>query len=42
MGTGIAIVANAVAGMRVRIADTTEDRLLASKKFVDTWCDKEI
>ena len=42
MGTGIAIVANAVAGMQVRISDTTEDRLYGCRKFIDNWCDKEI
>lgn len=42
MGTGIAIVANRVAGFQVRIHDTTEERLYKSRKFIEDWCDKEI
>jgi len=42
MGTGIAIVANRVAGLKVKIIDTTEDRLASSRKFVENWCEKEI
>lgn len=42
MGTGIAIVANRVAGLNVKIVDTTEKALSGSRKFTEGWCDKEI
>lgn len=42
MGTGIAIVANRVAGLEVKIVDTTEKALSGSRKFTENWCDKEI
>lgn len=42
MGTGIAIVGSAVSGLQVRVNDTTEERLFASRQFVESWCDKEI
>lgn len=42
MGTGIAIVANRVAGLEVKIVDTTEKALSGSRKFTESWCDKEI
>lgn len=42
MGTGIAIVANRVAGLNVKIVDNTEKALSGSKKFSESWCDKEI
>ena len=42
MGTGIAIVANRVAGLNVKVVDTTEAVLSKSNKFIDSWWDKEI
>ncbi|KAM3127173.1 hypothetical protein pb186bvf_020728 [Paramecium bursaria] len=42
MGTGIAIVANAVGGMYTKIVDINEQRLFQSRKFIESWCDKEI
>lgn len=42
MGTGIAIVASRVAGKNVKIVDTTQKALDASRKFKESWCDKEI
>ncbi|CAD8121952.1 unnamed protein product [Paramecium sonneborni] len=42
MGTGIAIVGSAVAGLKVRVVDVNEQRLQASHTFIDKWCDKEI
>ena len=42
MGTGIAIVASAVAGLQVKVVDTDEKRLSASRKFTEQWCEKEI
>lgn len=52
MGTGIAIVANRVAGLNVKILDTSEATLSKSNKFIgiltlfkqilDNWCEKEI
>lgn len=42
MGTGIAIVANKSAGLNVKIVDTTEKALSSSRKFTESWCDKEI
>lgn len=42
MGTGIAIVANRVAGLNVKIIDTTEKALSGSRKTTESWCDKEI
>ncbi len=42
MGTGIAIVANRVAGYNVKIFDVTEQALAGSRKFTESWCDKEI
>ena len=34
MGTGIAIVANRVAGLNVKLIDTSEDVLSKSNKFI--------
>ena len=42
MGTGIAIVASRVGGKNVKVVDTTQKALDASKKFTESWCDKEI
>lgn len=50
MGTGIAIVANRVAGLNVHVVDANEKSLDNSKKFIgktidwwlEKWCDKEI
>lgn len=42
MGTGIALVANRVAGKEVTIVDNSQKQLDASKKFIEKWCDKEI
>ncbi|CAD8165400.1 unnamed protein product [Paramecium pentaurelia] len=42
MGTGIAIVGSAVAGLNVRVVDVNEQRLKASHTFISKWCDKEI
>ena len=42
MGTGIAIVANRVAGLHVKLVDTTEATLSKSSKFIESWWDKEI
>lgn len=42
MGTGIAIVANKVAGLHVKIIDSTEKSLSNSRTFTETYLDKEI
>lgn len=43
MGTGIAIVAAKVGNLpQTHIIDSTEDNLAKSKKFIDSWLDKEI
>jgi 3-hydroxybutyryl-CoA dehydrogenase len=42
MGTGIAIVASAVANLEVKVIDTEEKRLSSSRKFTEDWCSKEI
>ena len=42
MGTGIAIVASAVSNLNVRVIDTEESRLSNSRKFTESWCEKEI
>ena len=42
MGTGIAIVANKFAKVPVTIVDAYEPALDKSKKFIDSWCTKEI
>lgn len=42
MGTGIAIVANRVAGLKVKIVDMSEEQLSNSRKFTESWLDKEI
>ncbi|EAR99788.1 3-hydroxyacyl-CoA dehydrogenase (macronuclear) [Tetrahymena thermophila SB210] len=42
MGTGIAIVANKIGGLNVKIVDSTEKALSGSRKFTESWCDKEI
>lgn len=42
MGTGIAIVANRVAGLNVKVVDTTEKALSGSRTFIEKWLDKEI
>lgn len=42
MGTGIAIVAAKVAGLNVKIVDTTEKALSNSRKFTEKWIEKEI
>jgi 3-hydroxyacyl-CoA dehydrogenase len=42
MGTGIAIVANRVAGLKVKLMDTSEKMLSKSRTFTEGWCDKEI
>lgn len=42
MGTGIAIVANRVAGLNVKIIDSTEQSLSRSRTFTENYLDKEI
>jgi len=42
MGTGIAIVLSRYANMEVKIVDTSEERLSASRKFTEGLCDKDI
>ena len=42
MGTGIAIVGGWTAGLEVKILDMNEERLAASRNFIEKWCDKEI
>lgn len=42
MGTGIAIVANKVAGLNVKIVDTSEKQLSSSRTFTEKYLDKEI
>lgn len=37
MGTGIAIVANRVAGLNVKLVDTSEATLSKSNKFIESW-----
>ena len=42
MGTGIAIVSAATAQLQVKVIDTEEKKLSASRKFTEEWCEKEI
>lgn len=42
MGTGIAIVANRIAGLEVKIIDSTEASLSKSRSFTESFLDKEI
>lgn len=42
MGTGIAIVANKVAGLNVKLIEPFEERLVSSRKFTEKWLEKEI
>lgn len=42
MGTGIGIVGQKKAGLKIQMVDTTEDALSKSQKFTENWCDKEI
>lgn len=42
MGTGIGIVGQKQAGLKVQMVDTTVEALSNSQKFTENWCDKEI
>ena len=42
MGTGIAIVANKVANLHVKIIDSNETSLSKCRRFTEDWIDKEI
>lgn len=42
MGTGIAIVANKVAGLKVKLVDAYDESLSKSRKFTEQWLEKEI
>eukprot|EP01017_Pseudomicrothorax_dubius_P042050 TRINITY_DN6813_c0_g2_i1.p1 TRINITY_DN6813_c0_g2~~TRINITY_DN6813_c0_g2_i1.p1 ORF type:complete len:245 (+),score=70.66 TRINITY_DN6813_c0_g2_i1:66-800(+) len=42
MGTGIAIVANRVGGLKVSIVEGNESQRSKSRKFTESWLDKEI
>ena len=42
MGSGIGIVASAVAGLEVTFVDPSEESLKRSESFIEKWCDKEM
>lgn len=42
MGTGIAIVANRIAGKKVIVIDSIEASVARSRKFTEDWLDKEV
>jgi len=42
MGTGIAIVGNKMANLKVKVVDSTEKSLAKSRKVTEDWCTKEV